>query len=238
MKKISIYSIFLVLVIGTGITACKKDTSASKQISPAKEQTPIKSNPLANVPDNDPRYGIESGVIEFGAEAFGKQYKEIVYFDDFGRKEAIFVYNRQDPEKIDRLTIYNDTINYTIRNFESKKAKRKIFNPAKKQMDYQRLQETRGGKENADHYLSRFMMFYEGSEKVMNYDCDKYVIKLGKDPNYQWFHKGILLKTQQKSTLVVNNKQVDSSFGKEAVRFDVNAEVDPKIFDLPVGFTY
>lgn len=159
------------------------------------------------------KYGIKSGVIEY--ELSGINGKEIVYWDDFGAKEAR--YNKtsieRDGKKIENeiLLLYNDSIFYTINIIEKTGTK---INMEK------HIDGTKSMKIFNKEMLKELGGKTKGTETIIGKVCERWELPEGVNV---YLHNEIPLKLVFREVTVV------------AKSFRENAIVAPEKFVLPKG---
>ena len=166
-------------------------------------------------------YKAKSGIIEF--EMTGKTTgKEIMYFDDYGRKEATFsetttkVLGMTSSENT--LEIRKDSILYMI-DLEEKTGIRTVipFDPSEMTEEQMKELEDTGKKMLSDLGFEKI-----GEEKILGRNCDIWE-GLG---TKIWIWENLSLKTE------VN---MMGQWTTEAVKIDLNSRIDPGKFKVPAG---
>jgi hypothetical protein len=106
MKKLSFISFLPLILI---FVSCGSSGSKTGAESATAENTEITGDtPVASAK----KYGIKSGIVTFETDGMGIKSKVVLYFDDFGAKEAEEKYD--DENKIKTSELCDGTNRYTV----------------------------------------------------------------------------------------------------------------------------
>lgn len=202
------------LLLCSAIISCsgkkkQNDTTAQEQPESAPAEAP------AEVPAIK-KYQIKSGIVTFYNEGMGIKSKVVLYFDDYGMKEAEEKY---DGETIKDATLCDGKNRYTI-----------VY---KEKAAYESGECFRGVAYKFDwSEIERAPEQYKGKKlpnvTIAGKDCESYSIQSGKSPIVYAGWNNICMMIDQ-----------ESSFGKityKAVSIEENATIPEGKLTIPDGF--
>jgi hypothetical protein len=211
----SIYSLIILLLI----------------ISPSNFQSIGEKTGAANAAQSGQeakRYKIKSGIIEYKITGM-QSGTEILYFDDWGRKEAKYTNTEISvmniKQKQNQLGILDGNITYTIDL--DRKTGTKMDTPLMGDLS---RGAKRQGKDMTDvgmEMLKQMGGEKVGEEKVAGYLCEVYEIK--KMSSKTWVHNGVTLKME--------SNMVGMQRNQEATRVQLNVPIPQDKLRIPSDVT-
>lgn len=210
MKNILAISCLSLLLV-----CCK--TQVSNTNEPATEQAEKET-----IKKGKHKYELKSGIVEYDTKSMGTNVKQIIYFDNYGEKEATDMAMEIAGFKSNTRTLTLDGYTYTLDLLTKTGTKHKLTFLPGKDFDFTNLSEE----------ISKQMnMKKVGSEDFNGKTCDKFTIDnkdLGMKGSFLVW-KGIPLKSEvdistMKTVMVVKNLQE-------------NVKIPSEIFVIPADFT-
>jgi len=172
------------------------------------------------------RYQIESGIIEYSLSG-NRKGTEIVYFDDWGRREAKYSKTELSmmgiTQKSNTLTLLDGVWIYNI-NLDGKTGT-KMSNSMLK--DLSESSSDKDLTEVGEEMMVRMGGKKIGTEEIQGKMCDVWEIKNMNTKTWVW--KGVTLKTVTKMAGIETLST--------AVRFEANAKVPEEKFAIPADVT-
>ncbi|HBF89464.1 MAG TPA: hypothetical protein DDX39_12560 [Bacteroidales bacterium] len=222
-----LFSYISLAALAVTLFACQegaKNTNESGEIdSTATESTSLNPNQ---------RYGVKSGIVYYEPmNIMGIQTTQILYFDDYGAKEARIdeVEGEMMGIKTKKRTvnIMDGTWSYTFdtenitngkSDLEKKVSKMDLSLNPFAQMDLSKM--TEEIKKNFDYKE-------EGTEEVLGFTGKKYSLKLGQDAPQRIYgvaYKNVPLKVDMGQIKMIASK------------FEENASIPSSVFELPADY--
>ena len=208
---------FLLIVFAVfAIISCKNKSNDNSNQSNTNN-TEVKNNKTSKG-----KYDFKSGIITLKSTVMGMEQKYVIYFDDYGKKEATDVIMEMMGVKVHSRSFIKDGYIYSLEMNEKKGTKTKYVENYTSNMDFNNIPED----------IAKDMNLKKtGKETFMGKDCDVYTIDYKSMSTAGKFlvWKGIALKTEMNSggTTVV----------MEATDIQENVRVDDDIFEIPSDFT-
>lgn len=209
MKKIFIYSLYLLLILM--ITSCGDHSKNDNQ------------NPENGKKSNfQKRYGVKSGIIEYDLSGVQEGTKTL-YFDDWGMRQAEYTRSVISvsgyTKAVNLVTIIDGEYQYTI-NLDQKTGT-KTRNPIIKEMES--LKYEKGFNEFGEQMILKMGAEKIGSDSFLGKDCDVYEIKNSNTKLWVW--KWIILKSEIKSGRI--------DIGTTATKIQTDVQIPSAKFALP-----
>ncbi len=210
----------------------EKEEKVKNIISPSPDNSQEQPQ-RKNRPENVTKvYQLESGIVEYESTVQGEEVLEVMYFDDWGNKEARYTYTKQNGE-LQSVSIIDENVIYMVDDVVQKIGS-KMARPNKKAVFmFDELVEKFGDEQQARKFLKENnITVKEEKENILGYPCEVRVTKKGN--NYtvtSWLYKRVILKAQ--SELVANGKKVTT--GSTATKFKPDASIGADKFKLPRG---
>lgn len=167
-------------------------------------------------------YGVKSGIVTMESEMMGQKIVQLIYFDDFGAKQATV--SEFGGNKMRMLVI--DGQNVIINEAEKSATRMPAMGPqgGRNRINYNNLTE-QVIKDNKIKEL--------GEEIIAEKACKKYsvtVSMMGQDFEQKvWIYKGVVMKTASESEF--------GSMEQAATKFEENVTIPASMFTVPEGIT-
>jgi hypothetical protein len=225
-KKIFIHSVIVSLVL-TAIS-CKNQTGST---SAGQSDSTKTTSSESTAGSTAKKYEIKSGIVNYTSKVMGMENSQVLYFDDYGAKEATFTVTEmkimgQTMRKVD-VTLIKDGFRYTyalenIVNNENKLDKKeirksKVYGTASSGMSAAVATMTDAVKKEYDYKD-------EGKETIAGVTGNKFSMKMGKARMSGVVYKNVMLKTEMEMITITANK------------FEENAAVPADKFELPKDY--
>lgn len=208
LKNLTLLLLCLAIISCTG-NKKQNDTTTQKQAESTASET------TAEVPAIK-KYQIKSGIVTFYNEGMGIKSKVVLYFDDYGMKEAEEKY---DGETIKDATLCDGKNRYTI-VYKEKAAYEsgECFRGVAYKFDWSEVERA------PDQYKGKKLP----NVTIAGKDCESFSIQSGKSPIVYAGWNNICMMIDQ-----------ESSFGKityKAVSIEENATIPEGKLTIPDGF--
>jgi hypothetical protein len=209
MKSIAIFAIS-VMASAIIIFSCKNRTSAPVTKTEDKTET-AKETPKG-------KYAIKSGIIEFKTQVMGMEVKQLLTFDDYGKKDAQEMVMEMMGTSIHSVTLHKDGFVYTLDLVKKTGTKSPFYQGSSSEIDFENLSE---------EMVRDMNLKKEGTEEFLGRTCQKMSIDYKKMQMKGDFlvYKGVALKTDvEMGTLKMK---------LEAEKFIENPEIPADKFEIP-----
>jgi hypothetical protein len=227
LYAISVFSLLLFSCGGASDSKGNADSLKTEEESPG----------LSDLPDGK-KYEIKSGVVHYKPIEVmkGSKTQEILYFDDYGRKEARFttteinIMGITTKEKSVSITDGDYSITYAIEKIENgKNVTEKVARKVKISGNLAQMGLAMALSTDMKKLVDEFDYREEGTETVAGLNGKKISMALNKEKkNERIFavtYKNILLKSEVMGIKI------------EAEKVEENASVPSHIFSIPEGYT-
>lgn len=192
-----------------------KNTGSSDSVKPATAQQPSETptEPAVAVK----KYPIKSAIVTFDNQMLGINQKTILYFDDYGAKEAEEKYDGADVKEMD---LCNGKMRYTI-NVKNKTAftMRECIRGIAYKFDWNEI-----SKADKEYKVKKL-----ANVTVAGKDCESYSMSSGEYPTTFAGWQNVLLYQETKSKY--------GTIIKKAVKVEENASIPAEKFKVPEGYT-
>jgi len=179
-------------------------------------------NPISVTnPKGKGKYAIKSAVVKYKSLVMGFDAKQVLYFDNYGEKEANETSMKVMGFSTTTLTIYGDNCTYTI-DLNKRTATKSSLDDNPYGIDYERLTE---------QMQKDWKIKNEGNETIIGKNCIKYSFtneNLSMN-GYAWVWKGISLKSE------FNIGGVKTLMEAESI--DENISIPSEKFEIPGDVT-
>jgi hypothetical protein len=175
------------------------------------------------------KYELKSGIVEYDTKSMGTNMKQIIYFDNYGEKEATEISLEIAGFKTNTRTLTLDGYTYTLDLLTKTGTKQKLTFMPGKDIDFTNLSE---------EITKQMNMKKVGSEDFNGKSCDKFTID-NKDLEMKgsflvW--KGIPLKSEvdfstMKTVMVVKSLQENVSIPSEKFIIPADFTIKEETFD-------
>lgn len=212
MKTISIFTITF-MVSALIVLSCKNKTkeSASEAGSIAQVEA-VPESPKG-------KYAIKSGIVEYKTQMMGMDMKQVLTFDDYGKKEVQEVKMEMMGTEVHSITIFRDGFVYTIDMAKKTGTKKAFYQGAGSgNIDFENL---------TDEMVREMNLKKEGTENFLGKTCEKISIdytKMQMKGNFL-VYKGVALKNDVDMG-TIKMKLV-------AEKFIENADISADKFEVP-----
>lgn len=224
MKKLIYLS--LIMPVMLMLAACPspeedEDINTNDTVIRVVDNTVYDSIPMGD--EKAPKYSVKSGIITMNSSTMGMKQKIIMYFDDYGNKQATKVEQELMGQKVTQWSIMDTAWVYSF-NSEDKTGKK-----TKKDLE---------GTDNinfnalTNEMIKKYFIRKKGTSDVAGKTCDVYIVEYPearlKGTFYVW--KGITLKSH---TLVAGMK-----VNIEAEKIEVDVAIPSSTFKPPKDITF
>jgi hypothetical protein len=153
MKTTKLITLALMVSV-TLLFSCKSKTSetAATAENPAATETP------------KGKYAIKSGIVEYKTQMMGMDMKQVMSFDDYGKKEVTEIMMEMMGTKIHTVTLTKDDFVYTIDMVNKTATKSPSYQGSNQNIDFENLSEEMA----KDMKLKK-----EGTEEFLGKTCEK-----------------------------------------------------------------
>jgi hypothetical protein len=214
MKTLKISSIVLLAVM---LASCKND--APKTDTPAEQQSGVETTaPATKEASTSGKYGIKSGIVEYTTKMMGMDVKQVIYFDDYGAKQATESKMKMMGTESHSVSLIKDGYMYSYDLSSKAGTKIKMSGPTGADIDFRNISE---------EMMKKMNLKKEGEEDFAGKTCEKYSIDYTdmkmKGTFLVW--QGIALKT--------NIEMSSMKMEMEAKNIHENAVIPAEKFELP-----
>jgi len=190
--------------------SCKSKTSEPSSATDSKSEA-AKETPKG-------KYAIKSGIVEYKTQMMGMDMKQVMSFDDYGKKEVTEIMMDMMGTKIHTVTLTKDDFVYTIDMVKKTATKSPSYQGSNQNIDFENLSEQMA----KDMKLKK-----EGTEEFLGKTCEKMTI------DYE--------KMKMKGTYLVYKGVpllVDTDMGTMKMKlvgekFSENPEIPAEKFEVP-----
>lgn len=165
-------------------------------------------------------YTVRSGIVTMEMEMMGQKVTQMIYFDDYGAKQATLMEMR--GRKVRSLEV--DGKNMMIDDQEKTAMSMPSMGPQMKKINFSNLDEKTIRKNKIKEL---------GEEEVAGKTCTRYSYKRLMMGNvittYVWVYKGVILKTSVKTDF--------GEIGMTATKIEEDVEIDPALFTISDDIT-
>lgn len=165
-------------------------------------------------------YTVRSGIVTMEMEMMGQKVTQMIYFDDYGAKQATLMEMR--GRKVRSLEV--DGKNMMIDDQEKTAMSMPSMGPQMKKINFSNLDEKTIRKNKIKEL---------GEEEVAGKTCTRYSYKMLMMGNvitaYVWVYKGVILKTSVKTDF--------GEIGMTATKIEEDVEIDPALFIISDDIT-
>lgn len=165
-------------------------------------------------------YTVRSGIVTMEMEMMGQKVTQMIYFDDYGAKQATLMEMR--GRKVRSLEV--DGKNMMIDDQEKTAMSMPSMGPQMKKINFSNLDEKTIRKNKIKEL---------GEEEVAGKTCTRYSYKMLMMGNvittYVWVYKGVILKTSVKTDF--------GEIGMTATKIEEDVEIDPALFTISDDIT-
>jgi hypothetical protein len=209
MKTNKIFFLAVLATI-TMLFSCKSKTSETSTSAGTPAET-AKETPKG-------KYAIKSGIVEYKTQAMGMDMKQVLTFDDYGKKDVTEMITEMMGVKIHTVTLNKDGFVYSFDMVKKTGTKRPAVNVNNSNIDFENLSE---------QMVKDMNLKKEGTEEFLGKTCQKMSIDY--------------TKMQMKGTYLVYKGvalMVDTDMGTMkmklvAEKFLENPEIPAEKFEVP-----
>lgn len=168
------------------------------------------------------KYALKSAIVEYKTITMGIEGKQILYFDNYGEKEAYETEMSVFGFTSRTITIYGDDCSYTV-DLVKKTATKSSSKDNPYNIDFERL---------AQEAEKEWKIQKEGSETLLGRECIKYSITNIRNSSmngFFWVWKGIPFKTEMNmigTKMVLEAQKIDENVSIPADKFIIPADVE------------
>jgi len=177
------------------------------------------------------KYDIKSGIVTYATKAMGMQGTQILYFDDYGKKELretvteIEMPGMKTRKVTADLTKDGYRYEYEIENISNKENKLKKEIRKSKVLSIATSSMSAMASAMTEEMKKQYEYKDEGTETIAGVTGTKYSMKMGKGKMTGVIYKKVMLKTVM--------DMVDIT----AEKFEENASIPEEKFELPKDYT-
>jgi outer membrane lipoprotein-sorting protein len=178
--KTNRFIIIAIVAFGIVLSACNSKTS--KQPAPAKENAPEAARETTKG-----KYAIKSGIVEYKTQMMGMDMKQVLTFDDYGKKEVTEMLMEMMGTKMHSVTLTRDGFVYNYDLEKKTGTKNPFYGGGSSSIDFENLSEAM----IKDMNLKKL-----GTEQYLGKTCQKMTIDYEKMKMKGSFlvYKGVALK--------------------------------------------
>lgn len=206
---------FLLLMIMMLVILSCKNKPTTKTATESTEPAVTSENVVTETPSFH-KYGIKSGIVTFETDMLGMKIKSVLYFDDYGTKEAEEKYK---GEEVESITICDGKERYTV--IPSKKV---AFSggTCNRGIAYRFAWDEISSEDQGTKAKKTSNMTLAGK------DCESFTYDLGSSFTVYagWQNICLYMKTTTGGTDVI----------MQATKIDENANISSEKFQVPSGF--
>jgi hypothetical protein len=195
--------------------ACKGKTS--------KQPAPVTENKTEEVKGpSKGKYAIKSGIVEYKTQMMGMDVKQVLTFDDYGKKEVTEMLMEMMGTKMHTISITKDGFQYTYDLEKKTGTKSPYYSGGSSNIDFENL----SAEMTKDMNLKKL-----GTEQYLGKTCEKMTVDYEKMKMKGSFlvYKGVALKMDADvGTLKMNLL---------AEKFEENPEIPASKFEVPADVT-
>ncbi|MFA5971306.1 MAG: hypothetical protein WC780_03055 [Lentimicrobiaceae bacterium] len=175
----------LVLALMASLTvhlSCRSKTSEN-----ASSAMGVKSEAATTTPKG--KYAIKSGIVEYKTQMMGMNMKQVLTFDDYGKKEVTEMMANMMGVKIHTVTLRKDGYIYTLDMVKKTGTKIPLLTMNNSDIDFENLSE---------EMTKEMNLKKEGTEEYLGKTCEKMSIDYTKMNMKGTFlvYKGVALKSE------------------------------------------
>jgi len=217
MKTIKILACLSIaaVVVSCGKNSKSTQTSVDSLTSVVENATEVAASEVSAVK----KYPVKSGIITFDNDMMGMQQKSVLYFDDFGMKEAEEKY---DGENIKETTLCDGTKRYTIIHKEKAAYDAgNCYRGVAYKFDWDEI-----SKADKEYKVKK-----QPNRTVAGIDCESYSMESGKFPTIFAGWKNILLYQETKTqygTVILKAVKVETDIAIPEGKLSVPAGYEVK----------
>jgi hypothetical protein len=207
MKTNQLFAIAILATL-TLLFSCKNKTSetAATTENPAATETP------------KGKYAIKSGIVEYKTQMMGMDMKQVMSFDDYGKKEVTEIMMEMMGVKIHTVTLNKDGYVYTIDMVKKTATKSPSYQGSNQNIDFENLSE---------QMVKDMKLKKEGTEEFLGKTCEKMSI------DYEKMNmKGIYL-VYKGVPLMVDTDMGTMKMKLIGEKFEENPSIPAEKFEVP-----
>ena len=185
-----------------------------------KPTKPIGKPVVVTNPKGKGKYAIKSAVIKYKSFVMGFDAQQVLYFDNYGEKEANETSMKVMGFSTTTLTIYGDNCTYTI-DLNKRTATKSSLDDNPYGIDYEQLTE---------QMQKDWKIKNEGNETIIGKNCIKYSFtneNLSMN-GYAWVWKGISLKSEfniGSLKTLMEAESIDENISIPSEKFEIPGDV-------------
>jgi hypothetical protein len=192
------------------LLSCKSNTSETTATSekPAATETATPKG----------KYAIKSGIVEYKTQMMGMDMKQVMSFDDYGKKEVTEIMMEMMGTKIHTVTLTKDDFVYTIDMVKKTATKSPSYQGRNQNIDFENLSE---------QMVKDMKLKKEGTEEFLGKTCEKLSI------DYEKMNmKGIYL-VYKGVPLMVDTDMGTMKMKLIGEKFEENPSIPAEKFEVP-----
>jgi len=209
--KTNRFIVIALVAFGILLFACKGKTSKKPVPAQANQTEAVKEAPKG-------KYAIKSGIVEYKTTMMGMDMKQILTFDDYGKKEVTEILMDMMGTKMHSFTLRKDGFVYAY-DLVKKTGTKKPFNGSgSTSIDFENL---------SQEMIKEMNLKKEGSEEFLGKTCEKMSIdyqKLQMKGNFL-VYKGV--------SLSMNTDMGTVKINLTGEKFIENPEIPASKFEVP-----